>query len=145
MREELGRAAELSTAAGALALVYCELDRLDDAERWAARAAELGTEEDAITQMLWREARAMVLARRGEHEQAARLAREAIEIGETTEELTSKAEARAVLGEILAIAGHTEEAARALEEALARFEAKENLVRAAQMRERLASLGAEVD
>jgi len=145
MREELGRAAELSTAAGALALVYCELDRLDDAERWAARAAELGTEEDAITQMLWREARAMVLARRGEHEQATRLAREAIEIGETTEELTSKAEARAVLGEILAIAGRTEEAARALEEALARFEAKENLVRAAQMRERLASLGAEVD
>ncbi len=144
MREELGRWSELSTAAGGLALVYCELDRLDDAERWAARAVELGTEEDAVTQMLWRQARARVLAKRGEHDEAERLAREAIEIGDTTEDLNSKAEARADLGEVLAAAGRSEDATQAVDEALARFDAKENVVRAARMRERLAELRAEV-
>jgi tetratricopeptide (TPR) repeat protein len=141
MREELGRWAELSTTAGGLALVYAELGRLNDAERWAARAEELGAPEDAVTHMLWRQARARVLARRGELEQAERLVREAIEIGETTEDLNSKAEARADLGEVLALAGRREEAAEAVEEALARFEAKENVVRSQQMRTRLAELG----
>jgi tetratricopeptide (TPR) repeat protein len=144
MREELGRSAELSTAAGGLALVYCDLDRLADAERWAARSAELGTEEDAVTQMLWRQALARVLVRRGEHAEAERLASEAVEIGETTEDLNSKAEVRADLGEVLELAGRPEDAAVASEEALARFEAKENVVRAQQMLERLTELRAEV-
>jgi tetratricopeptide (TPR) repeat protein len=142
MREELGRWAELSTTAGALALVYCELDRLDDAERWATRAAELGAAEDAVTQILWRLARARVLARRGRHDEAERLAREAVEIGERTQDLNTKAEARATLGDVLALAGRPEEAAVAIGEAFARFEAKENVVRAKRMRQLLVELGA---
>ena len=141
LREELGRWAELSTTAGGLALVYAELGRLDDAERWAARAEKLGAPEDAVTHMLWRQARARVQARRGELEEAERLVREAIEIGETTEDLNSKAEARADLGEALALADRHEEAAGAVEAALARFEAKENVVRSKQMRKRLDELG----
>jgi tetratricopeptide (TPR) repeat protein len=82
-----------------------------------------------------------VLARRGELEEAEWLVRGAIEIGERTEDLNSKAEARADLGEVLALAGRREEAAEAVEEALARFEAKENVVRSQQMRTRLAELG----
>jgi class 3 adenylate cyclase/tetratricopeptide (TPR) repeat protein len=140
LREELGRWAELSTGAAALALVYCELDRLEEAESWAARAAELGAPEDAVTQMLWRQARAWVLARRGQHEEAERLAREAVEIGETTEDLNSKAKARADLAEVVALAGRVDGAAGLLEEALERFEAKENLVEAGRTRERLAVL-----
>ena len=143
LREELGRSAELSTTAAGLALAYVALDRLHDAERWAARAAELGAAEDATTQMLWRQARARVLARRGEHEKAERLAREAVQIGETSEDLNAKAEARADLGDVLALAGRPEDAVVASEEALARFEAKENFARAKQMRERLAELRAE--
>jgi class 3 adenylate cyclase/tetratricopeptide (TPR) repeat protein len=141
MQDELGRWAELSTTAGGLALVHAELGRLDDAERWAARAEELGAPEDAVTHMLWRQARARVLARHGELGEAERLVCEAIEIGETTEDLNSKAEARADLGEILALAGRREEAADVVEEALARFEAKENVVRSQQMRTRLTELG----
>ncbi|HET7760248.1 MAG TPA: hypothetical protein VFK62_10030, partial [Gaiellaceae bacterium] len=143
LRDELGRWAELSTTAGGLALVYAELDRLDEAERWAARAEELGSADDAVTQMLWRQARARVLARRGEHGEAERLALEAIEVGETTEDLNSKAEARADLAEVLALAGRVDEAAGVAEEARARFEAKESRVRAEQMRVRLAELRAE--
>jgi tetratricopeptide (TPR) repeat protein len=142
--DELGRPSVLSTTAGGLAAVYVELGRLDDAERWAARAAELGAAEDAITQMLWRQARARVLARRGEFAEAERLAREAVEIGEGTEDLNSKAETWADLGEVLALAGRPQEAAEALEQALVRFEAKENLVLAGRTRERLAAVRAEV-
>jgi class 3 adenylate cyclase/tetratricopeptide (TPR) repeat protein len=144
LRAELGRWSEYSTVAAGLAGAYCELGRLDDAEEWAARGAERGAADDAITQMLWRQARARVLARRGEHGEAERLAREAVDIGEATEDLSSKAETRAELGEVLALAGRPQEAAKALEEALVRFEAKENLVMAARMRERLAALRAEV-
>jgi tetratricopeptide (TPR) repeat protein len=115
---ELGRWSELSTTAGGLAGVYYELGRLDEAERWAARAAELGAEEDAITQMLWRQARARVLAGRGEYDEAERLAREAVGVGETTEDLNSKAETWADLGEVLTLAGRPREAAEALEQAM---------------------------
>jgi tetratricopeptide (TPR) repeat protein len=84
-----------------------------------------------------------VLARRGEHYEAVRLAREAVGIGDTTEDLGSKAETRADLGEVLILAGRAQEAAEALEQALVRFEAKENLVMAGRVRKRLAALQAE--
>ena len=82
-----------------------------------------------------------MLARRGTYEKAEQLAREAVEIGETTEELSAKAETRADLAEVLAFAGRPDEAAPLLEEALALFEAKENVVRAEQTRARLAEVG----
>jgi class 3 adenylate cyclase/tetratricopeptide (TPR) repeat protein len=143
LRAELGRWSEFSTVAAALAGAYCELGRLDEAEHWAARGAETGAPDDAITPMLWRQSRARVLARRGEHYEAVRLAREAVGIGDTTEDLGSKAETRADLGEVLILAGRAQEAAEALEQALVRFEAKENLVMAGRVRKRLAALHAE--
>jgi class 3 adenylate cyclase/tetratricopeptide (TPR) repeat protein len=144
LRAELGRWSEYSTVAAGLAGAYCELGQLNDAEEWAARGAERGAPDDAITQMLWRQARARVLARRGGYDEAERLAREAVEIGETTEDLSSKAETRADLGEVLALGGRAQEAAEAVEQALVRFEAKENVVMAERMRARLAALRAEV-
>jgi class 3 adenylate cyclase/tetratricopeptide (TPR) repeat protein len=144
LRAELGRWSEYSTVAAGLAGAYCELGRLDEAEEWAARGAKRGAADDAITQMLWRQARARVLARRGEQDEAEGLAREAVDIGEATEDLGSKAETRADLGEVLALAGRAQEAAEAVEQALVRFEAKENVVMAERMRERLAALRAEV-
>jgi class 3 adenylate cyclase len=142
LHEELGHRSELSTAAAGLARAYCEVDRLDEAERWAGRAAELGSSDDASTQMLWRDAQALVEAKRGQHTAAERLAREAVEIGRRTEALNAQADTFADLGEVLALADRREEAATATEQALARYEAKENLVRAGWMRERLAELQA---
>jgi tetratricopeptide (TPR) repeat protein len=144
MYEELGLRAELSTVAGQLAHAYYELGQLEEAEQWAARSAELGASDDATTQMLWRQARAKVLARRGEHADAERLAREAVEIGERTESPNAQADTYADLGEVLTLAGRLHEAAEALEQALSRYEAKENVVMAGRMRERLAALRAEV-
>src|SRR5262249_11812477 len=137
MDEELGHFSELSTAAGGLAQAYYELGELAEAERWAARSAELGATDDATTQMLWRQILAKVLARRGDIAEAERLAREAVEIGTTTENPNGQADTYAALGEVLTMAGRSEEAAAAFEEALDRYERKENLVMAGRMRKRL--------
>ena len=45
-----------------LAQALYALDRLEEADAWAGRAAELGASDDAFTQMLWRQVRAKVLA-----------------------------------------------------------------------------------
>ena len=138
--EELGQKAVLSTSAGRLARAYCELGRFDEAEEWARRSEEVGASDDVITQMLWRQARARVLAARGEHDEAELLAREAVALGDPTQILDAQAEAYADLGEVLERAGRADEARAAFEEALGRFERKENLVRAGQVRERLAAV-----
>ena len=63
--DELGEKSILSTAAGRLAQALYALDRLGEADAWADRASELGATDDAMTQMLWRQVRAKVLAKRG--------------------------------------------------------------------------------
>jgi tetratricopeptide (TPR) repeat protein len=130
----------LSTVLGSLANAYCELGRLQEAERWATRAAELGASDDAITQMLWRRAGAKVHAHRGQHREAERLAREAVEIGEKTETLNAQADTYADLGKVLTLAGRPHEAVEALEQALERYQRKQNRVMAERMRNQLASL-----
>jgi class 3 adenylate cyclase/tetratricopeptide (TPR) repeat protein len=139
---ELGEQGWASTTAGKLARALYELDRHDEAETWAGRAAELGASDDRVTQMLWRQAKAKVLARRGEHAEAERLAREALAIGEETDLLNDVADMHADLGEVLALAGRADEAAAAFAEALARYERKENLVMAERTRARLAQIAA---
>jgi class 3 adenylate cyclase/tetratricopeptide (TPR) repeat protein len=143
MYEKLGLQAELSTVVGKLAHAYYELGQLEEAERWAARAAALGSSDDAATQMLWRQARAKILGRRGEHAEAGRLAREAVELGEQTENLNAQGDTYADLAEVLLLAGRPENAVEAFQEALSRYKAKENIVMAGLMRERLAALQAE--
>lgn len=138
---ELGERSFASTAVAYLAHSYYEVGRLDDAERAATRAAELGASDDLVTQMLLRSARAKVLARRGEHEEAERHAREALAIAESTDMLNSQADTYADLAVVLELAG--KDPRFALEEALARYERKENLVMAERTRERLESLAEE--
>jgi class 3 adenylate cyclase/tetratricopeptide (TPR) repeat protein len=138
--EEMNERGFLSTAAATLADVLYEMDRLVEAEDWAVRAAELGASDDVPTQMLWRQVRARVLARRNGHHEAERLAREAIAIGEATDDINAQAVAYVALAEVLRLAGRVGEEAEALEQARARFERKENVVMAGRMRGRLAML-----
>jgi tetratricopeptide (TPR) repeat protein len=84
--------------------------------------------------------RAKVLARRGEHAEAERHAREAVAIGEETEVLDAQGDTYADLAEVLLLAGRAEEAAEAFEQALARYERKGNIVMAARTRDRLEAL-----
>jgi tetratricopeptide (TPR) repeat protein len=138
--EELGQNTALSTAAGFLGQALYAAGRLEEADAWAERAAELGADDDAITQILWRQVRAKALARRGEDAEAERLAREAVAIADPTQMLNAQADAYADLGEVLALVGRRDEAADALEQALSRYERKENLAMAERTRARLAEL-----
>ncbi len=116
------------------------LDRLDEADAWAGRAAELGTTDDAQKEMLWRQVRAKVLARRGEHAEADRLAHEAVAICDATDMLDMQGDVYADLAEVLLLGGRLDEAAAALQQALERYERKGNLVSAGRVRARLAEL-----
>jgi hypothetical protein len=140
--DEVGEKAVLSTVAGRLAQALYALDRLNEADSWARRAAELGASDDAMTQMLSLQVRAKVLARRGEREEAESLAREAVAIGEQTDMLNMQGDAYADLGEVLLLAAKPEEAAAALEQAIARYERKGNLVSTQYVRARLADISA---
>ena len=78
--EAAGEQAHLSTFARELAKTLAALGRLDEAEEWAGRSAELGGRDDVATQMFWRQAQAKVHALRGQPVEAERLAREAISL-----------------------------------------------------------------
>jgi len=136
--DELGEQAQLSTAAGMLAQALYALDRLEEADDWAGRAAELGAIDDAFTQMLSRQVRAKVLARRGQHAEAERLAREAVAICDETDLLDAQGDVYADLAEVLSLVERPKEAAEALEQALQRYERKGNLVSAQRAQTRLA-------
>ena len=140
--DKLGHRSVLSTAAGKLAQALYALDRLEDADAWAGRAAELGSSDDALTQMLWRQVRAKVLARRGERAEAERLARAAVAMSEETDMLDAQGDAYADLAEVLLLANRRTEAAEALEQALTRYERKENVVMAGRTRDRLSAIEA---
>ena len=138
LHEEMGNRDFVPSAAANLARALYALDRLDEADSLAGRSAELGTSDDAVKEMLWRQVRAKVLARRGQHAEAERLAREAVAIGEGTDSLIGQGDANADLAEVLLLAERRDEAVAALRHALERYERKGHLVSAQRMRERLA-------
>ena len=88
-----------------------------------------------ITQMLIRQVRAKILARRGEHAEAERLAREALGLGEPTDSLEVKANSYRDLVIVLAAAGKQDEALDALGQAEALYERKEHRIGVARIRE----------
>ena len=116
MHEELGEHRFLGSAAGSLAQALYALDRLDDADAWAGRAMQISASTDVWAQMLWRQVRAKVLARSGEHGEAQRLALEAVAIGDDTELLDMQGAAYADLGEVLLLTGKADEATAAFEQ-----------------------------
>jgi tetratricopeptide (TPR) repeat protein len=137
--EELGELSSLSTVAGYLGQALYALDRLDEADAWASRTAELGASDDASSENLWRQVRAKVLVRRGEPAEAERLALEAVAICKRTDGLNWQGDAYSDLAEVLQLTGKADEAAAALERALDCYERKENLVMARRMRDQLAT------
>ena len=90
--------------------------------------------------MVWRQVRAKIFARRGEHAEAERLAREAVAIGEQTGILDPKADMYADVAEVFLLTGKPDEAAAALAEAHECYERKGNVVSAQRARARLTEL-----
>ena len=135
--EERGWWSALSSAAPTLGRSLCLLGRYDEAETLAERGRELGGEWDVITQVLWRQVQALVLASRGEHEEAERLARQAVELAELTDALNLQGDAFCDLAEVLQRAGRPKDARTILEQAEERYKRKKNLAMVAQVEQRL--------
>jgi tetratricopeptide (TPR) repeat protein len=135
--ERCGYLATLSTYAPKMGRSLCMLGRYEEAEPLARRGRELGDEQDKVTQMIWRQVLALVCSHRGQHEEAERLAREAVAIAERTDGLSMQADALCDLAEVLEAAGRPQEAVTALEQALERYERKVNLPMAERVRQRL--------
>jgi len=138
--ERFGESGFYSTMAASLARMLCELNRLDEADAWIDRARQAGGTDDAETQLLWRRARALVLARQGTYVDAQRLAREAVEIAQTTDLLNLQADSYSDLGDVLTLAGHTARARTPYQHALDCYERKENRVMAQRTRSKLAAI-----
>ena len=116
----------------------------EEGGEFAELARELADQDDLEAQAIWRRVQARVLASRGKFDEAAPLAREAVELLNETDALVMQGDAFCDLAEVHAAAGCTDEAAATLEQALERYERKKNLVMIAHVRPRLEELRARV-
>jgi tetratricopeptide (TPR) repeat protein len=138
--EAIGAFGELSTYAPLLGSALCELGDYDEAERVAQRGRELGDPGDVMTQRIWRQTQARVHAARGQHTEAERLAREAVDYSLRTDSHAQQGDALCGLAEVLEAAGRHDDAIAAWQKALDRYERKEIIPLARRVRERLTAL-----
>jgi tetratricopeptide (TPR) repeat protein len=132
--EQAGERGWLSTMAAAQGLYHYELGNLGLAAAEAERALELGATDDAVTQILARQALAKVAAGRGEFGHAEALAREAVAIAERTDELSMIGDAYADLALVLRLVGKQDETKAAIDAAIERYERKGNVIGARKAR-----------
>jgi predicted ATPase/class 3 adenylate cyclase len=138
--EEMGDKAFLSTTAAYLAQALYAQGREDDAGRYTQISEELASRDDLLTQVIWRGVRAGLLARQDRIQEAEALAREAVMMAESTDFVTTQADALTELAAILQQAGRLEEAKSAAADGLALYEQKGNSVEAGKTKARFALL-----
>ena len=137
---EVGEQGFRSTVGCYLAEALCQQGFDAEAERIAIESAAMTSVDDFVTHARSLATRAIVLARRGDAEQAERLAREAVDVTAGTDSFAEHAQAFVALADVLELAGRREEAVEALREALDGFERKGAPALAQRVRERLAAL-----
>ena len=124
---EIGDVHLRPTLAAYLAAVLVEEVNLGDAEALASYAESHSWENDIVTQVMWRVARAQIQAHTGETAEAERLAREAVALAAPTDFLDLQATALLALARVLREAG-SPEAATVGAQAQAVYERKGNVV-----------------
>jgi class 3 adenylate cyclase/tetratricopeptide (TPR) repeat protein len=130
----------LATYSPMLGRELCVLGRIDEAEAAARRGRDVVEEQDIGAQALWRQVQALVESSRGEHAEAARLAREAVGRLEGSDGLQPIGDALSDLGDVLAVAGRRDEALVAWQDALNCYERKQIVPLAARLRQRIEEL-----
>jgi predicted ATPase/class 3 adenylate cyclase len=132
--ERMGEQSYLSTTAAFLARAVLAQGRYDEAERLTEVSNRAASDDDLITNVIWRGTCARIVARRGEASHAERLARESVELSFETDCVNMQADALVDLAETLRVLDRPGDAVTALEEALDLYEAKGNVVSAAAIR-----------
>ena len=122
--EQAGETFFLSTMAALLAKMVRDQGRDSEALELTVTAEAKCSDDDTLTQALWRSVRAPIVARSGDHEAAERLVREAMELLKETEAPGFRAEAHFELAQVLRLAGRPGEAVDAVEVAQSLFSAK---------------------
>ena len=136
----MGETGLLSTTAALLARAIHEQGRYDEAYAFTEVSAEAAALEDVGTQIMWRAARARILAGQGRLDEGEKLAREAVALAEGTDLASDRGDALLDLAEILRASARLEEAGAAVRRALSLYERKVNLVGAEKARSLLADL-----
>jgi class 3 adenylate cyclase/tetratricopeptide (TPR) repeat protein len=113
-----------STIAVEAASILLDLDDPDGAWRYATIALETSSSDDAVSQAGGRAVQARVLSRRGEHEAAEALAREAEAIMARTDYLWLHGDVVVHLAHVLREGGRTDEAVAAARQAVALYAQK---------------------
>ncbi len=138
--DRAGRRGVLSTVATILADCLYRQGRYDEVDAMLDVADEKSNEDDLYTQVRLRMGRAMLLARRGNGDEAEALAREAVVLAFETEFVDLRGDALRALAEVLGLDGRTGEAAEAMRRALALWEAKGSVAFAERTRTLIAAL-----
>ena len=131
-----------STAAAYLALALVRLDRFDEAEEFATIARTIGADDDLATQASARSAQALVRSARGEHDEAHRLAQEAVDRYGGAQSPWFLGDSLMTFAEVARAAGMLEEAADAARGASAAYERKGHEPGMASARALLAEISA---
>ena len=130
----------MSNLAALLTDALVEQGRLNDAERYANLARDEALQSDASAQVVWRMATARVLVRRGEVDEAVKLAEEAIRALSATHEAFTLSYLLIDQAEVLELAGRPDDAVAALHEALRVSEQKGAIALVRRANERLERL-----
>ncbi len=142
---ELGERYFRSTVAGMLARVLVlRGDSTEDAEGFVVLAEALSESDDAWSQVLWRSARARLIADEAP-DRALELAQGAVDFAETTADLELRGDAWSDLGEVQASLGNADDAVKALEQALGLYQRKGDTTSAARTGRRLDELSRAAD
>ena len=141
---ELGERYFRSTVAGMLGRVLLLRDNKADAEGFVVLAEALSEADDAHSQVLWRSARARLLADEAP-DRALELALGAVDFAESTADLELRGDAWSDLGEVHASLGNADDAMKALEQALALYQRKGDATSAVRAGRRLDELSRRVE
>jgi len=132
--EKMGAKGARSTLAAYLADALCFQGRYDEAEHFTHLSEEIGAAEDVVTQIVWRSARARVLAHRGDAAEAETLGKRALELALGTDFLDLQGSTLVALAEVLSVADPDgDDASLLLTRAREIYERKGNIVAAANV------------
>ncbi len=134
----IGETGFRATIGTLLAAALVELGRDDEAERVLAELDSFVAPDDFDPHVRTHWVRALILARRGELDEAERLAREAVAVVSKTDYTEVTADAFLAQARVLELAGKPDQARRGWQRALELYEQKGVAVRVQQVREHLA-------
>jgi len=132
--ERIGDRAGAVNIAYELAEALYAQGRYEEAQGQVDVGADALNELDVFTRVEGMAIRAKLLARAERFVEAEMLAREAVELGDSTDGLNMRAQAWAALAEVLGLAGRSVEARSAVDQAVGLFEQKGNIAAAAGAR-----------